>query len=117
MSIHSFHAKHDHHRSPITWQGLLDSANSEAEVVAVARDFMASITPHEVELMPAECRPRKLADAEDLAQYSYDLAVHRRDVDDAGTRLVQVFAAFFADASARIALVSRRGNETQRESA
>lgn len=117
MSIHSFHARQDHHRSPTTWQMLLDSAATEHEVVHVARDFMASFTPHEVELMPAECRPRKLVDGDDVARYSYDLAMHRWDEEDGGTAVMRAFTRFFADASERLARVSGRDADTQRESA
>jgi hypothetical protein len=117
MSIHSFHARQDHHRSATTWQMLLESAATEHDVVHIARDFIASFTPHEVELMPLECRPCKLVDGEDLASYSYDLATHRGDVDDAGAAVMQAFTRFFADASERLARVSGTGADTQRESA
>jgi hypothetical protein len=117
MSIHSFHARQDHHRSATTWQMLLDSAAAEHEVVHIARDFIASFTPHEVELMPVECRPRKLVDGDDVARYGYDLAMHRWDREDAGTAVVEVFAKFFADASERVARVCGGDPATERESA
>jgi hypothetical protein len=116
MTIHSFQPRHDQHRSATTWQMVLDSATNEHEVVQVARDFTASFTPHEIELMPEECRPGKLVDAEDVARYSYDLTVHRRGDADAGAALIEAFAHFFADASERLAFVTRT-NPGDRETA
>lgn len=116
MTIHSFHPKHDHHRSAMSWQMVLDAAQSEQELVQVARDFLASFTPHEVELLPVECRPRKLVDGEDVAAYSYDLTLHRWDDGDAAAAVIQSFARFFADASERLAQI-KRSISSARESA
>lgn len=118
MSIHSFHAKQDHHRSHTTWQMLIEAAGSEQDVVHVARDFVASFTPHEVELMPAELRPRKIVDGDDIARYGYELSTHAREEDDPGSAVIRVFACFFANAAERLARVSRTGDEdAERESA
>jgi hypothetical protein len=117
MTIHSFHAKNDHHRSASTWQMLLQAAGDDAEVVRVARDFVASFTPHEIELLPRECRPTKLVDGGDIATYGYDLAMHRWDEENASTPVVQAFARFFADASERLAQIGRRKGAESRESA
>ena len=95
---------------------VLDSATSEHEVVQIARDFIASFTPHEIELMPEACRPGKLVDGEDVARYSYDLTVHRRIDEDPGAALIEAFAHFFADASESLAFVTRT-NPEDRETA
>lgn len=117
MTIHPFHPKHDHHRSAMSWQMVIDATPSEQELVQVARDFIASFTPHEIEMLPAECRPRKLVDGEDLAAYSYDLTLHRWDDDDAAAAVIQSFARFFADASVRLAQIKRNSASSGRESA
>jgi hypothetical protein len=106
MTIHPFHSPRDHHRSAMTWRMVLDSASNEHDVVQAARDFIASFTPHEIELMPEGCRPGKLVDGDDIAGYSYDLATHRGEADKPGAALVEAFASFFADALQRLALVS-----------
>ncbi len=95
---------------------VLGSASNEHEVLLIARDFIASFTPHEIELMPAECRPTKLVDGEDIARYSYDLATHRCEEENPGNTLVRIFARFFAEASRRLALVSHSAS-SGRESA
>ena len=115
MSIHSFHARGDHHRSTNTWQMLLAAATTEQEVVQITRDFIASFTPHEIELMPRECRPLKIVDGEDIAQYSYDLAVHRCDEADEGAAVIHAFVHFFGDASEHIARVKHGDDSGQRE--
>jgi len=95
---------------------LLDAATNEHEVVQIARDFIASFTPHELELMPEECRPGKLVDAQDIASYSYDLTTHRCAEADSGADLIASFAHFFADATQRLAFVTRT-NPGDRETA
>lgn len=118
MSIHSFHAKQDHHRSHTTWQMLVDAAACEQDVVHVARDFIASFTPHEVELMPVELRPQKIVDGEDVARYGYELTMHRGDENESGASVIEVFACFFANAAERLAAVARlTDNDAERESA
>ena len=116
MTIHSFHPRHDQHRSASSWQMLLHSATTEHDVVQMARDFIASFTPHELELMPEECRPGKLVDAEDIARYSYDLTVHSCEDSHEGAGVIQAFAHFFADASQRLAFITRT-NPEDRETA
>jgi hypothetical protein len=96
---------------------LLESASSEQDVVHIARDFIASFTPHEIELMPQECRPGKLVDGNDVASYSYDLATHRCGEDDDAAGVMQTFVGFFADASERLARVASGTDESERESA
>ncbi len=117
MTIHPFHAKHDHHRSAMSWQRVLEAAQSEQELVQVSRDFIASFTPHEIDLLPPECRPSKLVDGEDLASYAYDLTVHRWDDDNAAAALIESFTRFFADASEHIARLKRASPSSERESA
>lgn len=117
MSIHPFHAKNDHHRSATTWQMLLESSQDEHDVVRVARDFVASFTPHEIELLPPSCRPAKLVDGGDIASYGYDLTLHRWDDDEAAAPIIQAFARFFADATLRLAQIARERDDDERESA
>ncbi|HET9581152.1 MAG TPA: hypothetical protein VFP44_25225 [Usitatibacter sp.] len=118
MTIHTFHAKNDHHRSAITWHSLLESSQGEQDVLRVARDFIASFTPHEIELLPASCRPGKLVDGQDVALYGYELTLHRWDEDEAAAPVIQSFASFFADATEHLARIARQAQgDDERESA
>jgi hypothetical protein len=117
MSIHQFHAKNDHHRSPMSWHMVLDCATTLEEVVSVARDFVASFTPYEMEFLPRECRPRKIVDAKDVGDYAFELTRAACAGKGEGAVVTDKFKAFFADAAERVAKLSARGEEGGRESA
>jgi len=63
MSVHPFHPAGP---TPVTisWQVRLDAARTEAEVVDVVRDFMATISPYDIARLPERSRPRKIVDDE-----------------------------------------------------
>lgn len=93
-----------------SWQGRLDQATSEAEVVMVAKDFLARFTPEEIERLPAACRPGKFFDANDVTEYAFTLVRHDCGEDREAARLVHDFAAFFSNASTRLSQLLARGN-------
>ena len=49
-----------------TWYAQIDRARSVAETLSVARDYVATLTPEELALLPAECRPGRIRDAKDI---------------------------------------------------
>ena len=49
-----------------TWFAQIDRARSVAETISVARDYLASLTPEELALVPPECRPGRIRDAKDI---------------------------------------------------
>jgi hypothetical protein len=120
MSIHPFQQRPLHPVS-VSWQERLDDCMSCGEVVAVARDFLATFTPYELALLPEAVRPpAKLYDSEDLTPYAFELV--RRDCDrdpPEVAELVHKFAQFFSYASVRLAqLQSRAANsDDERKSA
>ena len=85
------------------WQGQLDHADRPEAVLAVARDYLAQISPEEVAQLPEECRPRRLVDGDDVASYALELARHQASAD--GPEVLQKMAAFFADASLRLSQI------------
>jgi hypothetical protein len=92
-------------KSPVAttgWQGRLAAATSREGVVDVARDFMALVGPEEIAGMPADCRPAKLVDGDDVASYAVTLARRSCDPDCFGDHNLQRIAAFFADALGRL---------------
>ncbi|HET6264350.1 MAG TPA: hypothetical protein VFD95_05820 [Usitatibacter sp.] len=95
----------------MTWQDQLDRASTEAEVVALVREFMATVSPLEAAGLPESLRPRRIADAHDVTSYAFDLV--RGDVaDDEGSqRSLHRLAHFLSRASVRLAeiLSERRG--------
>ena len=57
----------------MSWQDQLEQARTEADVVALVREFMATVSPWEVARLPEALRPRKITDASDVTQYAFDL--------------------------------------------
>ena len=108
MSIHPLHPKDQPHMTGTTWEHRLDSAHSEADVLSVARDFLAQFDPLELVALPEPCRPpARLYDAGDVSGYAFELVRH--ECADSGlTDLAHRLARFFSHASTRLAQVASR---------
>ena len=121
MSIHQFNLRAHQAMPTLSWQGRLDAATSGHEVVAVARDFLASFSPYELVLLPDKCKPpHKLYDGEEITTYAFDLVRHecekeRPEVAD----MVHKLAHFFSNASIRLSEIQSRpaGEQDTRQSA
>lgn len=87
----------------IGWQGQLDQADRPEAVLAVARDYLAQVSPEEIAQLPVDCRPQRLVDPEDVAGYAFQLG-RRQSAPDA-SEVLHKLAAFFADASNRLSQV------------
>jgi hypothetical protein len=97
----------------VGWQGRLEAATSREDVVDVARDFLALVTPEEVARMPVDCRPGKLVDGEDVANYAVMLARRSCDPDCFGDHNLQRVAAFFGDALGRLSQLAPAAAPTE----
>lgn len=93
-------------RDPLTsadWQGRLDRASHVAEIVSIAREFLATFTAREIESLPTPCRPPlDLIDIENVTSYAFDLASHKCDESASSADLIHELAAFFSHASIRL---------------
>ena len=87
---------------PASWQQRLDAAGTEAEVLSIARDFLADFPTASLALLPEPCRPPRLADGTHLAAYAFALVRHRYDDGVGGEYAVHRLSAFFAGATLRI---------------
>jgi hypothetical protein len=96
-----------------TWRDLLDLATDEAGVIALSRDFLASLDPAEVMRLPEACMPRKLFNAADIGQYALDLVREHSDGFEGAAPLVHRMAAFFAQANFRLSQLLARNNDAQ----
>ncbi|HYC36498.1 MAG TPA: hypothetical protein VEC19_08765 [Usitatibacter sp.] len=85
-----------------TWQRRLRETSTPAEVIEVAREFVASWGPEEMAELPPACRPRKLVDAEDVSSYALALVQHSCAADHLGDSALQRMAAFFTSAAQQI---------------
>lgn len=95
-------------QSPATggWQERLSAATRAEHVVDVARDFCAMITPEEASQLPADCRPGKLVDAQDVSDYAYVL-VRLSCADEHLTNPILLkLATFFTRASLRLSQIT-----------
>ena len=88
-----------------SWFSHLDRARSVAEVVNVARDFMATLTTDELKLLPEECRPGKLRDEADIEALHSMLVEAYRTSRATGKELeaLQRLTSFVVRASIRLA--------------
>jgi hypothetical protein len=83
----------------------LDEAKTVAEVVAIARDYLASWTPGEIAQLPVDCRPTRIRDESDVTALHACLADEYRATrasGDALTRL-QLLTSFMVRTVVRMA--------------
>jgi len=92
--------------TPDDWIQRLKLARAEEEVMALARDYLASFDDYELRFLPVRCQPRVLLCANDVSTYAFDLVVHRCDEMDASARLVRTLAEFFTFASIRMSEIT-----------
>lgn len=85
------------------WQGQLDHATRPEAVLAVARDYLAQVSPEEIAQLPEDCRPQRLVDADDVATYALELA--HRQASPNTPEVLHKLAAFFSDASTRLSQI------------
>ena len=79
----------------------LSSATSEDEVVGLVVRFLALWRPGELAHIPSPCRPRSVADAEEIADVAFTLT--RARIESVGPQpLLEEMETFFAGACARI---------------
>lgn len=99
--------------TPFAWQQRVQLAETDTEVVEVANQFLATLQPRELALLPPRCRPRTLLCAADVSSYAFELVGQRYVELDATARLVHEMAAFFTQASVRLADIVTRTNAGQ----
>ena len=87
-----------------TWFSQIDSAKSIAESLAVARDYVASLTPQELGQLPAHCRPGRVRDEHDIESLHACLVEAYRDSRATGPELdtLQRLTSFVVRLSIRL---------------
>lgn len=93
----------------IGWEARLDAARNDAEVIGVAQDFLASLDPVELTHLPPSCAARKLATANDVQAYAFDLLRECQGADERLAILLLRMSNFFARASHRLASLNAPG--------
>lgn len=93
-----------------SWHQQLDEAGDAAEVIAVARDYLATWTPEEIARLPLSCRPGRIRAASDLV-HLHECAVDAfRATRESGEELkaLQMLTAFLVRANLRLVQVASR---------
>lgn len=123
MSIHPIHPAFPANMSVTTWQRRLGIASDGQEVLDIARDFLATLSPFELHSLPESCRPPQKLFQDDIATYAFDLTNHECNSAEPG-ELVHKLARFFSHAATRLATLtaldmhrSRDGDHDRQQSA
>ncbi|HSN20186.1 MAG TPA: hypothetical protein VLS49_05890 [Usitatibacter sp.] len=90
------------------WDERIEAARTEAEVIAVARDYVASLESFETAQLPRACAPPELRSSKDLTSYAFDLVLYESSPDDTSRPLLLDLAIFFSNASNRLARILGR---------
>ena len=87
-----------------TWFAQIDRAKSIGEALGVARDFIASMTPQEMGMLPAACRPGRVRDEQDIEALHACLVESYRDSRATGEELdtLQRLTSFMVRLSIRL---------------
>ena len=96
-------APRDYDVDSVTWPELLALALTPEDVVDIALDFLASLTPGEVASLPPECvPPHRFAEPEQIVDHAFTLVRARCRVGEDNTVLFRT-ANFFSHAARRVA--------------
>ena len=89
----------------LSWFQQIDAAQSPVDVVAVTRDYLATWTPDELGLLPAQCRPGRVKDVLDIEQLHVNLVEEygRNRLSGEALSSLQRMTSFIVRASVRIA--------------
>ena len=102
--------EHDERLHRYSFLDSLEDADSEREVVGVVRDYFARIGPAELATLPEDCRPGKITDHDDIADYA--LRVGRRRAlspqSVADDVLLDRIHNLLTHAAARVAMLATR---------
>ena len=114
MTIHQLHPHG--HPMPLSWQERVHAAATEAEVLHLARNFLAQFSPIEIAQLPEACRPRTLTDGNAITEYAFDLVRHRCDDGLGADYALHRLAAFFSGATARLSQILHERSTSDQDS-
>jgi hypothetical protein len=94
----------------IQWYRDIERAGTPREVVALTRDFLATLTPRDLARVPESCRPGRVLDAEDIVFWGTRLAEEYWQLRGtaADVAVLQELWGFFLRASVHIAQLRER---------
>jgi hypothetical protein len=90
------------------WHGKLEIAESAEEVVALVRDYIATLAPEDLGRLPDPCRSLRVKAEDDIEYWTYRLSQrHRREDAAVDAELAQDVFNHFLHASLRISQIRR----------
>ena len=95
--------------SAVTWREKLDSATTEHELIETVKDYVSTLEHQDISRLPVNCLPGKFFEAADVNTYAVTLLQYPRTGDAKLDALIRKLAAFFSDASARLAMLMDGG--------
>lgn len=95
----------------VTWQELLDNATSEDKVVEIIREFLESLGPGEIGMLPETCKPRRIFDGRDVRLYALTLSRYQSAPFAPSGALLARTAAVMIHAEMRITQITTRVND------
>jgi len=94
-------------RSDPAWHGKLEGAESADDVVALVRDYVASLSPEHLGRLPEVCRNLRVKAEDDIEYWTYRLSQRPRGEDAIAAELMQDVFNHFLHASLRISQIRR----------
>jgi len=87
-----------------SWFAQIDRAKSIPETLSVARDYVAGLSPKELAMLPENCRPGRLRDAQDIETLHAFLVESYRESRATGPELetLQRLTSFMVRVSIRL---------------
>jgi hypothetical protein len=96
------------------WHLQLDDARSADEVLRTLRDYVDSLSPYELSMLPEKCRPGRLKGDDDISYWTFVLAQHKcREDAPAQIDIHQAVLNHFLHASMRISEILKQRIRTQ----
>jgi len=88
----------------VAWIREIAGAGSAASVVEIVKRFVDGIDKTELEMLPAECRPRRIGSTTDVASWAFTFATASLSLDELAP--VHELSLVFSEASSRIAALA-----------
>jgi hypothetical protein len=102
MPIYPYSGSDEPRLVAVSWAQRLAAARTESEVVAVARDFLATFSPYDLARLPEECRPGRIVDGSDVNDFALLLVRYDQDDRQGTARCIHRLTTFFTNASIRL---------------
>ena len=91
----------------LSWSERLDRCQTPAQVVEIARDYLAAVDQAVLVALPPDCRPSRMVEPHDVLEYAYFLVrTHCVTRNPALEERLDRLARFFAQAALRVSEVT-----------